>query len=1163
MESVKKSVVVALEPYLKGLDASSYDNSVLNILGAQPVQVEFLTLVAIEEEFRGSDGQGTIVVLLPHSREFKRWHELIAENFHGAVKTFELSASQFWGSDRYANQARILHQRMNALSQLAQGQGFKVVLASFPGLMQATLELSELRKLTIPLKRGDEFDSDELLDRIGDLGYQESDVVTEPGFYSQRGGILDIFTLHQDQPVRIEFIADTLSTMRTFDPVSQRSTGEINECLIPPALELDFHHSNHRAYSQDLHTFLLTNERLDRHERQGMVDALLKGFRFPTLPLFFPLLRRSSGQRSLWDQIEGVPILSHGSWPRHVDDYGSFTKNIRNAFKSDLESGKASYPPEEHFSAPLPEPSQPLIEFGNPFREGPKIWDGQSRTLGPLNLDTSVRLIAETLQEGQRVFVLVQSKSQQQRVSSVFDAHNISWQESKKPVMACLRHVYEDQSVTILRGDLSQPVYLDLHQCLIIPEHAFFGEPKRRAMSTKKSLKAVLSSFRDLKEGSLVVHIEHGIGRYCGMKNISVAGLSSEFLVIEYAGGDRIYLPVDKLEQLQKYSGGSSSSPHLDRLKSQGWTKKKQRVKKAVKDMADELLKIHAQRKTSPGTAFSNPNDLYFQLEADFPYEETDDQLRCIDEVNADLSSAHPMDRLICGDVGFGKTEVAIRAAMRVVIDGFQVMVLAPTTVLSYQHFNTFQKRFEKYGVVVALLNRFVKAKAAKDVIDKFNQGRIDVLVGTHRVLSKDVKARNLGLIVVDEEQRFGVGHKEKLKALKASSDILTLTATPIPRSLHMSLLGLRDISTIMTPPTERLEVKTYVVQWDDSIIKAAIEKEVARGGQVFFVHNRVEDILELRSYLSDLVPGVDIRVGHGQMTEQELERVIVDFLEQKFSVLLCTTIIESGIDMPNVNTILVNRADRFGLSQLYQMRGRVGRSSRQSYAYFLTKAHMMMTPDAEQRLQVLAAHQELGAGFYIANYDLEMRGAGDLLGGAQSGHISDVGIDMYTQLLEDEIRKSQGGPQRFEIDPEIKIDIKASLPPTYIDAESQRLNIYKRIFSSLEIEELEEIKSEVQDRYGPLPADGGAIFQVARLKLMLRTQRAVTLSRVSDSKYELTFGSLEKEHIKRLLKASEKRPDVFKINPDYSMIVTVEALDEAFQGLDGLIYALDMLTKY
>jgi transcription-repair coupling factor (superfamily II helicase) len=600
------------------------------------------------------------------------------------------------------------------------------------------------------------------------------------------------------------------------------------------------------------------------------------------------------------------------------------------------------------------------------------------------------------------------------------------------------------------------------------------------------------------------------------------------------------------LQLLQRYTTGAGDEQRtapLDKLKGQGWNKRKSQARKSVRDMADQLLRIQAQRELASGLPLSSKNDRYIRFESEFSYVETDDQMRAIADVNADMEKIQPMDRLVCGDVGFGKTEVALRAAFRAVESGYQVLVLVPTTVLCYQHHRSFTERMHAYGIRVAQLNRFVKSKDAALTLSQLETGQVDIVVGTHRLLSKDIKPKKLGLMIVDEEQRFGVGHKEALKSIRAGCHVLTLTATPIPRTLHMAMLGLRDISIIATPPPNRLSVKTYISKWDDTLVREAIEAELNRGGQVFFLHNRVEDIVAIRQKIKDLVPAANVRFAHGQMSEDKLEQVILDFIERKFNVMVCTTIIESGIDMPNVNTLIVNNAQQFGLAQLYQIRGRVGRSSRQAYAYFMVPPEERLSDESRKRLEVLSVYQQLGSGFQVARHDLEIRGAGNLLGAEQSGRIDEVGLELYTEMLSQAIAEVRGQKVHEKVDPEIKISFAASIPGTYMESEQHRLDIYKRIFTAETLSDVSNLRLEIKDRFGPLIDEVEMLCRVAELKVILKQLRVTILLRSEHGMCELKFAALSAEEIQKITAAAQKFPRDFQLTADFRLLIAVRQM--------------------
>jgi transcription-repair coupling factor (superfamily II helicase) len=643
----------------------------------------------------------------------------------------------------------------------------------------------------------------------------------------------------------------------------------------------------------------------------------------------------------------------------------------------------------------------------------------------------------------------------------------------------------------------------------------------------KSKTAAFLSDFRDLAIGDYVVHVEHGIAQYQGLKEIVQDGLAVEFMILEFAEQAKLYVPLTRLDLIQKYrSPDTGPAPVLNKLGSQQWVKTKARVKKAMQDMAAELLKLYAQRHTAQGTAFSPDNDFQREFEDSFDYRETDDQLTAISAVKQDMESTMPMDRLLCGDVGYGKTEVAMRAAFKAVQDGKQVAVLTPTTVLAFQHFETFKKRFSQFPITVEMISRFRTPKEQKVILEKLETGKVDILIGTHRILSKDIKFQDLGLLVVDEEQRFGVRHKERLKQLRKEIDVLAMSATPIPRTLHMSLVGLRDMSVIETPPKDRMAIQTVVAKFDEKIIRSAIEVELERGGQVYFVHNRVETIYEIASRIQELVPGARVVVGHGQMGEKDLEGVMLAFMHHEFDVLVATTIIENGLDIPLANTIIINRADRHGLSELYQLRGRVGRSNRRAYSYLLIPPERELTDIARRRLAALKEFSDLGAGFKIAALDLELRGAGNMLGGEQSGHIEAVGFELYTSMLEAAVKemKGEGGEERPST--QLNLGIALRIDESYVAEENQRLRLYKKIAGAENEKAIADLRAEMEDRYGALP--DATVYLLEAATLRLECER-LGIAQIDRKRTELQIRFTEKagidpQHLMRLVARNAKR---------------------------------------
>ena len=656
-------------------------------------------------------------------------------------------------------------------------------------------------------------------------------------------------------------------------------------------------------------------------------------------------------------------------------------------------------------------------------------------------------------------------------------------------------------------GDLSGGFEIPTLDLIVYTETDIFGEttqleyqkPKTKDQRPKTNLGAFISDFRDLKVGDFVVHVDHGIGRFEGLQTINSQGIEREFMLLMYADNAKLFVPVERLDLVSRYGSGEGTPPALDRLGGLGWQKTKAKAKRAMRDMADELLRLYAERKLVPGFAFSADAPWQKEFEDSFPYQLTTDQAAAIKDVKSDMETAVPMDRLIIGDVGYGKTEVAMRAAFKSVMDGKQVAVLAPTTILAYQHFETFKQRFAAFPVSIELLSRFRSAKEQKAVVEQAEKGEVDILIGTHRILSNDVKLPKLGVVVVDEEQRFGVAHKEKLKQLKKKVDVMTLSATPIPRTLNMSLLGMRDMSVIETPPRDRLAINTQVVQFSESVIKSAIELELSRNGQIFFIHNRVETIEAIAALVQKIVPNARIAVGHGQMNEKVMEQTMLDFIDYKYDVLVATTIIENGIDIPRANTIIINRADNYGLSQLYQLRGRVGRSNRRAYAYLLIPSELQLTPIARRRLSAIREFSDLGAGFRIAALDMELRGAGNILGGQQSGQLDALGFDLYTKMLERTISELKGEEIEDETSVSINLGVDVAIPHEYISETSQRLRTYKRISSAETEADLQKIHAEIQDRYGQIPESVNNLFEYAKLRRKAEKMHIISIDKTTD----------------------------------------------------------------
>ena len=746
--------------------------------------------------------------------------------------------------------------------------------------------------------------------------------------------------------------------------------------------------------------------------------------------------------------------------------------------------------------------------------------------------------VARLTREGKRVMFAVSSTGEVERLADVFNEYNLSFRiGSRTPKPGS--EVYVDESTTLRkhgghyhreglrarRHGAARSEPRSLRRARLFDEaEVSLGRPQRQ----KSKVSAFLSDFRDLAVGDYVVHVEHGIGQYQGLKEIPQEdGGTAEFMILEYAEGARLYVPLTRLDLVQKYRSSEGVKPVLNRLGTQQWQKTKARVKKAMKDMAEELLKLYATRKTAEGHGFAPDTEWQHEFEDSFEFNETEDQMNAIIDVKHDMESPTPMDRLLCGDVGYGKTEVAMRAAFKAVSDNRQVAVLAPTTVLAFQHYNTFRQRFAAFPIKIEMLSRFRTSKQQKEAIAKVEAGQVDILIGTHRVLSKDVKFSDLGLVIVDEEQRFGVRHKERLKQLRREVDVLTMSATPIPRTLHMSLLGLRDMSVIETPPKDRMAIQTVVAAWDEKLLRSAIEKELERGGQVYFVHNRVESIYDIASKLREMAPQARILVGHGQMPESELERIMLAFMRHEADILVATTIIENGLDIPLCNTIIINRADRHGLSELYQLRGRVGRSDRRAYAYLLIPPDRDLSELARRRLAALKEFSDLGAGFKIAALDLELRGAGNLLGGEQSGHVEAVGFELYTTMLERTVRELKGEMPEEVPEAQLNLGLNIRIPSDYIAEENQRLRMYKRVAGVESESQLEDVAGELGDRYGTPPAPVRNLLEYAALKLLSQRIGVAQIERRRDA-VSIRFSekaTVDPERLARFVASAARQP--------------------------------------
>jgi transcription-repair coupling factor (superfamily II helicase) len=952
---------------------------------------------------------------------------------------------------------------------------------------------SDLAKV---VRRGEMVDPEQLIEHLRTVGYNQVDVVEMPGEFAHRGGLLDVYSPELDRPVRIELFGDEVESIRKFDPGTQRSAATTEEVVLLPLTETPVEEEALAAINARLVGGRLTGneETIEETVRAAGVAV------FPGWELYAPVV---GAKESIFDLLPGAVVL--------LDEPDALGEALDAWWTKVTEAHERSLignlvRPEDLFLIPdqwrarlQHAPTIAVEQLGiEGFDEGEHLTlQTQPTTRFHGSVAAMTEEVSRLTREGKRVIFAVSSTGEVERLADVFNEYNLSFRiGSRTPKPGSEVYVEESSyfeedvaATTIVKAYVPEGVALPEANLVLFGARDLFDEPEvslAHAQRQKSKVSAFLSDFRDLAVGDYVVHVEHGIGQYQGLKEIPQEdGGTVEFMVLEYAEGARLYVPLTRLDLVQKYRSSEGVTPVLNRLGTQQWQKTKARVKKAMKDMAEELLKLYAARKTAPGHAFASDTEWQREFEDTFEFSETEDQMDAIVDVKRDMESGTPMDRLLCGDVGYGKTEVAMRAAFKAVNDNRQVAVLAPTTVLAFQHYNTFRQRLAAFPMKIEMLSRFRTPRQQKETIAKLESGELDIVIGTHRVLSKDVKFSDLGLVVVDEEQRFGVRHKERLKQLRKEVDVLTMSATPIPRTLHMSLLGLRDMSVIETPPKDRMAIQTVVAAWDEKLLRSAIEKELERGGQVYFVHNRVESIYEIADKIREMAPKARILVGHGQMPERELESVMLAFMRHEADILVATTIIENGLDIPLCNTIIINRADRHGLSELYQLRGRVGRSDRRAYAYLLIPPDRDLTDLARRRLAALKEFSDLGAGFKIAALDLELRGAGNLLGGQQSGHIEAVGFELYTTMLERTVRELKGELREEAPETQLNLGLNIRIPAEYIPQENQRLRMYKRVAGVESESQLADVAAELGDRYGAPPPAVQNLLEYAALKLL------------------------------------------------------------------------------
>ena len=1054
--------------------------------------------------------QTPVVVLVADNKAAEALEQMLraTAELTGAVerkRILRLPAHDVLPFENLSPHPDILEQRASVLWKISTGR-VSIVIAPIEAASMRLFDRPYYAGLAQILRRGEEVDIDMLTSHLQSIGYTQMDIVEMPGQFTRRGGILDVYSPEMDRPVRFDFFGDEIESIRKFEPDSQRSSTPLDEALLLPLTETPV---SERLLAA-VHTRLSGNRMATTDEDPSTVAAAISAGGvsvFPGWEFFAPVAGAKCTLFDLFGDrgrdvqvfVEEPGMLKNQSerWWNKVEQ-----RHDRSGIGSLIAPQDIYLPPWDLLPKVGSLPGLDIDQLGavDVLEEDSMALDEVAFSSRPtMRFHGSIPQFIDNLKSlagnDQRVVLAAPNQGEVERLANLLREYGLSYRLGSRAQHTGSENIFDESSYLagdlrtpiIVRTPLSTGVSLPGSRLVIIGANDLNDDTDvvARPVARKSKTAAFVSDFRDLAAGDYVVHVENGIGRYLGLKEIQQDGISVEFMVLEFAENAKLYVPLTRLDLIQKYrSTDAGPPPVLNKLGGQSWAKTKARVRKAMEDMADELLKLYAQRKAATGFAFSPDNEFQREFEDAFDYNETDDQLSAIADIKADMQSTMPMDRLLCGDVGYGKTEVAMRAAFKAVQDGKQVAVLTPTTVLSFQHFETFKKRFLQFPITVDHISRFRTAKEQKEILERVEAGKIDILIGTHRLLSKDLKFHDLGLLVVDEEQRFGVRHKERLKQLRAALDVLSMSATPIPRTLHMSLVGLRDMSVIETPPKDRMAIQTVVAKYDDKLVRSAIELELERGGQAYFVHNRVETIYELAAKIQEMVPHARVGVGHGQLGEAELERVLFAFMNREYDVFVATTIVENGLDIPLANTIIINRADRHGLSELYQLRGRVGRSNRRAYAYLLIPPEQELTDIARRRLAALKEFSDLGAGFKIAALDLELRGAGNMLGGQQSGHIEAIGFEMYTSMLEQAVSALKGEDVPQQQVTQLNLGISLRVDDTYIPEENQRLRIYKKIAGAADEATIADVREELIDRYGALPESVHYLLEAAILRL-------------------------------------------------------------------------------
>ena len=1036
--------------------------------------------------------------------------------------------------------------RMKCLERLCQRKR-SIILTTTQAMLYKLPPQQRFAEACHILKIGDEVDPDKVAMTLSRSGYQNVDLVEVKGEFTRRGDILDVYPLTTDIPVRIEFFGDEVDAIRAFDPVSQRSTESLTSVTLTPLREVisddisvDHWQAQVEALIQEHATPELVKTVREITESLNNTTALYPLQDCPlndTIEAFLPMLVPETALLTDYLPDDTIVCLIEPQWQKR--EASQLRERMQELSEQKLEESSLMVPP-DHLLATFETLSTELEQYPvisaslapphevTESKLTPLHFEMKPLALPSGNYQTIIDEIKRWAKAGKRIYLFCETPQQSKRVTEILAEREL------------LR-----SDIAISVGAIDAGFINEVLNLVVISEDELFGNRQHRTVRRRPTTDgSPILSLIDLKVGDYVVHISHGIAVYDGIRRLAIDGKSQDFLILKYSNHDTLYVPTYQVDLVQKYVGGKDRTyrPRVDRLGGISWNRRKGRVKESIQQMADELLKLYATRQAQKGYNFPAEVPWQTEFEALFPYQETDDQLQAIEDVKADMESERPMDRLVCGDVGYGKTEVALRAAFKAVMSEKQVAVLVPTTILALQHYDTFEKRFQSLPVRIEMLNRFRTPKEIKQVKEGLANGTVDIVIGTHSLLSKTVAFNDLGLLVVDEEHRFGVKHKEKIKQFKETIDVLTLTATPIPRTLHMSIVGIRDFSVINTPPADRLPIQTYVMPYDSDVIKEAITAELARDGQAFFVHNRVENIHNVALTLQQLLPEARIAIAHGQMPERELETVMLEFVRHKHDILVCTMIIESGLDIPNVNTILINRADALGLAQLYQLRGRVGRATTQAYGYLFYPPDRAITEGAQKRLRVIEEFTDLGSGFKIALRDLEIRGTGNILGPEQHGHIVTVGYELYCQLLEEAVMALKGEKVEESLETRISVPVEAYLPDDYVPDSRQKIAIYKKIAGLKDNSALDELREELRDRYGAIPEPTEMLLEIASVKQLCQNLGIAAVV-AGKEQVKVTFDEQKsKINVKKLVDIIHKNDDL-QLQPPAQLIIRMPGM--------------------